>query len=57
MKCWNCLKEIPDDAKSCQYCEQKQDRQTLKPGELKETLEAVESEEPHLVARLRATTP
>ncbi|NQU25539.1 MAG: hypothetical protein HQ567_30000 [Candidatus Nealsonbacteria bacterium] len=21
MKCWNCLKEIPDDAKACQYCE------------------------------------
>ena len=25
MKCRNCLKEIPDGAKSCQYCEAKQD--------------------------------
>jgi len=21
MRCWNCDKEIPDDAKACQYCE------------------------------------
>ena len=21
MKCWNCAREIPDDAKACQFCE------------------------------------
>lgn len=27
MKCWNCSKEIPDEAGSCVYCECKQDAQ------------------------------
>jgi len=26
MKCWNCLKEIPDTSKWCSYCEMAQDR-------------------------------
>ena len=26
MQCWNCHKEIPEGAKSCRYCESKQNR-------------------------------
>lgn len=54
MKCRNCHKEIPDGAKSCLYCETKQDPQHLESEVVEEMLETIDTVEPGLVDQLKA---
>lgn len=54
MKCWNCQKEIPDEAKSCSYCERRQDREPVDPEAFKEALKSINTAEPGFVDQLRA---
>ena len=51
MKCWNCHEEIPDGARSCSYCETKQDRRSV-PSE-DAVIDAVELIDPDLLDSLK----
>lgn len=55
MKCQNCLKEIPDGASSCGYCEAKQQRVDLESAN--EAMEILESTDPALLAELKSKMP
>ncbi|MBN8461030.1 MAG: hypothetical protein J0M04_24635 [Verrucomicrobia bacterium] len=41
MKCCNCLKEIPDGARSCKYCEATQETPKVNPGQLAQIMASI----------------